>query len=255
MVAAIEANRAAIEAGIDREALQHLLPPGGARNALDCALWDLEAHRSGKPVWQLAGVDAAESARHDVHARRRGARGDGRRRAQFRARACDQDEADRRTRSRHRARARGARGAADDVDRRRCEPGLRHRLARQAARGARRGEGRARRTAARARARSRSRRLLFADSARRRRKRAVPRRHTEAHRPVSRRQHQARQVRRPHRRSRDGAPGARTRAQGDGRQHGRHELGDGAGIRGRAALRHRRSRRADLPRQRPRRRR
>ncbi len=56
MVAAIEANRAAIEAGIDREALQQLLPPGGARNALDCALWDLEAHRSGKPVWQLAGL-------------------------------------------------------------------------------------------------------------------------------------------------------------------------------------------------------
>lgn len=56
MVAAIEANRAAIEAGVDRESLQQLLPPGGARNALDCALWDLDAHRTGKPVWQLAGL-------------------------------------------------------------------------------------------------------------------------------------------------------------------------------------------------------
>jgi len=56
MVAAIEANRGAIEAGIDRDSLQELLPPGGARNALDCALWDLDAHRSGKPVWQLAGI-------------------------------------------------------------------------------------------------------------------------------------------------------------------------------------------------------
>jgi L-Ala-D/L-Glu epimerase len=58
MVAAIESHRAAIEAGIDREALQLLLPPGGARNALDCALWDLDAHRSGTPVWQLAGLPA-----------------------------------------------------------------------------------------------------------------------------------------------------------------------------------------------------
>jgi L-alanine-DL-glutamate epimerase-like enolase superfamily enzyme len=33
-----------------------LLPPGGARNAIDCAFWDLEAHRSGKEVWQLAGL-------------------------------------------------------------------------------------------------------------------------------------------------------------------------------------------------------
>jgi L-Ala-D/L-Glu epimerase / N-acetyl-D-glutamate racemase len=61
MVAAVEANRAAIEAGIDRVSLQHLLPPGGARNALDCALWDLDAHRTGKPVWQLAGLPAPKS--------------------------------------------------------------------------------------------------------------------------------------------------------------------------------------------------
>jgi L-Ala-D/L-Glu epimerase len=56
MVAAIEAQRRSIERGLDRRALQRLLPPGGARNALDCALWELEAQRSGQPVWALAGL-------------------------------------------------------------------------------------------------------------------------------------------------------------------------------------------------------
>jgi L-Ala-D/L-Glu epimerase len=41
---------------LDRDKLQQLLPPGAARNALDCALWDLEAQRSGKRVWQLASI-------------------------------------------------------------------------------------------------------------------------------------------------------------------------------------------------------
>lgn len=57
MVPTIEANRAAIEDGIDRQALRELLPAGGARNAVDCALWDLEAKESGKPVWALAGLE------------------------------------------------------------------------------------------------------------------------------------------------------------------------------------------------------
>ena len=56
MVATLESRRAAIEAGIDRTALQSLLPAGGARNALDCALWELESRRSGTPVWKLAGL-------------------------------------------------------------------------------------------------------------------------------------------------------------------------------------------------------
>jgi L-alanine-DL-glutamate epimerase-like enolase superfamily enzyme len=43
--------------GITRAALQQLLPPGGARNAIDCALWDLECKRSGKAIWQLTGID------------------------------------------------------------------------------------------------------------------------------------------------------------------------------------------------------
>ena len=47
----------AIEAGASRELLRALLPPGGARNAVDCALWELEAARAGVPVWRLAGQD------------------------------------------------------------------------------------------------------------------------------------------------------------------------------------------------------
>ena len=41
---------------LTREGLYDLLPAGAARNAVDCALWDLEAKRSGTPVWQLAGL-------------------------------------------------------------------------------------------------------------------------------------------------------------------------------------------------------
>ncbi|WP_334162591.1 N-acetyl-D-Glu racemase DgcA [Phenylobacterium sp.] len=51
----IESARAAIEAGADRAALQELLPPGAARNALDCALWDLAAKQAGVRAWELAG--------------------------------------------------------------------------------------------------------------------------------------------------------------------------------------------------------
>jgi len=56
MAAALEAVRGDVEAGIDLEDASGLLPPGGARNALDCALWELEAQRTGWPVWMLAGV-------------------------------------------------------------------------------------------------------------------------------------------------------------------------------------------------------
>ncbi|MFG6563995.1 N-acetyl-D-Glu racemase DgcA [Sulfitobacter sp. 1A13421] len=41
---------------ITRQALYDLLPAGAARNAVDCALWDLEAKRAGKRVWELAGL-------------------------------------------------------------------------------------------------------------------------------------------------------------------------------------------------------
>jgi len=57
LAASLEALRPEIEAGLTRERLAELLPAGGARNALDCALWDLEAQKSGRPVWALAGLE------------------------------------------------------------------------------------------------------------------------------------------------------------------------------------------------------
>ncbi len=82
IVSVIESVRGRIEAGIDRTGLQSLLPAGGARNALDCALWELEMRRTGKSVWELAGLPApkpllttftlgAESPAHMAEAARR----------------------------------------------------------------------------------------------------------------------------------------------------------------------------------------
>jgi len=51
-----EALRPRIEQGIDRAELQDLLPPGGVRNAIDCALWDLEAKTRGQTIWALTGI-------------------------------------------------------------------------------------------------------------------------------------------------------------------------------------------------------
>lgn len=44
--------------GISRQNLQDALPAGAARNAVDCALWDLAAKQTGTPVWKLAGLPA-----------------------------------------------------------------------------------------------------------------------------------------------------------------------------------------------------
>ncbi len=52
----VEAEIAGLPANISREALTGLLPAGAARNAVDCALWDLEAKRAGKRVWEMAGL-------------------------------------------------------------------------------------------------------------------------------------------------------------------------------------------------------
>ncbi|UWQ14013.1 dipeptide epimerase [Aliiroseovarius sp. M344] len=48
----------ALPADVTRQTLYDLLPAGAARNAVDCALWDLEAKRAGKRVWELAGLTA-----------------------------------------------------------------------------------------------------------------------------------------------------------------------------------------------------
>lgn len=56
MLQQIEQLRPKIEAGISREEVQQLMLAGGARNALDCALWALDAKLCCCPVWQLAGL-------------------------------------------------------------------------------------------------------------------------------------------------------------------------------------------------------
>ena len=56
VIAAIESLRDEVGAGLTRDALQSRLPPGAARNALDCALWDLDAKRAGARAWTLAGL-------------------------------------------------------------------------------------------------------------------------------------------------------------------------------------------------------
>jgi L-alanine-DL-glutamate epimerase-like enolase superfamily enzyme len=48
---------------VKRSELPSLLPAGGARNALDCALWDLEAKQAGSPVWELAGLSPPQPLR------------------------------------------------------------------------------------------------------------------------------------------------------------------------------------------------
>ena len=54
----VAAEIAGLPERLTRAGLQPLLPAGAARNAVDCALWDLEAKRTGARVWQLAGLPA-----------------------------------------------------------------------------------------------------------------------------------------------------------------------------------------------------
>ena len=61
--AQIEALRDDLEAGINTEALQSLMPAGAARNAVDCALWDLKAKQSGQSVPDLLGIPAPKLRR------------------------------------------------------------------------------------------------------------------------------------------------------------------------------------------------
>lgn len=59
-LAQLAAVKDKLAAGISRAELQTLLPPGGARNAVDCALWDLEAKRAGRRAWELAGINTVK---------------------------------------------------------------------------------------------------------------------------------------------------------------------------------------------------
>ena len=57
----IESIRQHVEAGIDREALRRLLPAGGARNGLDCALWDLHCCRNKRSIWEETSISPRTS--------------------------------------------------------------------------------------------------------------------------------------------------------------------------------------------------
>jgi L-alanine-DL-glutamate epimerase-like enolase superfamily enzyme len=56
VAAALEAMKGAVFSGLDRDTLQQALPPGAARNALDCAFWDIDAKRAYRSVAELAGL-------------------------------------------------------------------------------------------------------------------------------------------------------------------------------------------------------
>jgi L-Ala-D/L-Glu epimerase len=58
IVATIEALRPVVQRGLDRAALQHAIAPGAARNALDCAYWDVNAKQMRRRVHELAGLDS-----------------------------------------------------------------------------------------------------------------------------------------------------------------------------------------------------
>jgi L-alanine-DL-glutamate epimerase-like enolase superfamily enzyme len=60
-LAALQAMQEPVRQGLDREVLQTAMPPGAARNALDCALLDLEAKTSGQRVWSLLGRPAPQA--------------------------------------------------------------------------------------------------------------------------------------------------------------------------------------------------
>ena len=110
VAAAIESVRAAIEDGCDRDALLGLLPAGAARNALDCALWDLEAKLSGAKRRQPDLQGRSDRYRDRLHAVAGNAGGDGSTSAR-QCRPAGAQGQDRRRR-RHRAHPGGGRGGA-----------------------------------------------------------------------------------------------------------------------------------------------
>ena len=61
VMAQVESLRGPLADGLDRSSLYEALEPGSARNAVDCALWDLEAKEAGVRAWELAGLPAPVS--------------------------------------------------------------------------------------------------------------------------------------------------------------------------------------------------
>ena len=61
VIALIEDLREDLKNGLDRQGLQERMPAGAARNAVDCAFWDLESKQQGMRAWQLAGFDTLKA--------------------------------------------------------------------------------------------------------------------------------------------------------------------------------------------------
>ena len=63
----VQSVKEAVESGLSREALMQHLPSGAARNAVDCALFELEANRAQQPIWEKAGFSQAPKALTTVY--------------------------------------------------------------------------------------------------------------------------------------------------------------------------------------------
>ena len=163
-------------AGSTASALQEAMPPGAARNALDCALWDLDAKRSGVPAHVAAGTRPRCAPVTTAYTISLGdARGDGRRRPQGERPADPQDQARRRRTATSRGSRPCARAAPDATLIADANEGWSERHPRPASRGLRRGGRRAHRAAAAGReGRGAARRDPPAGAALRRRERARP---------------------------------------------------------------------------------
>ncbi len=107
---------------LTRGRLPELLPAGAARNALDCALWDLEAKRAGKRAWDASRHPGPRAGDDLLHAEPRRSGADGRRRT--RSAASEAAQAEARRRRRPRAHGRGPRRPARCAPRRRRQRGL-----------------------------------------------------------------------------------------------------------------------------------
>ena len=92
-LASILGMKDAIGRGLERQALQSVMPPSAARNALDCALLDLEAKQNDKRIWDRLGRDAPQPLRYRLYHLAGLARDDGGCHRQGRAPAAAQDQA------------------------------------------------------------------------------------------------------------------------------------------------------------------
>ncbi len=130
-LAQIENMRDTLAGGAGRLDLMKIMPAGGARNAIDCALWDLEAKEQRRPVWQLAGLEKPQPVRTTYTIGADDPAVMAKARDRILRRNCIEVETHRHGRRRS-ARARGARRASRRVVGSRCEPRFHTRASRAA---------------------------------------------------------------------------------------------------------------------------